>query len=130
MEKIFSLTHVSSISRTVNKLELLEYSLTGDSSKDSKGALVKGNPYARRLRKGKPSRIGAHPGPVGLSLAGRNTCPSRSPRSENLEVLGVKTGTLALKSLKTNPSVAAKKGARKARLADAPAGDSASSQLQ
>ena len=74
VERIFSLTHVSSISKAVNKLELLEHSLTGHSSKDFKEALVKGNPYARRLRKGQPSRIGAHPGPVRLCLAGTNTC--------------------------------------------------------
>jgi len=72
VERIFSLTHVSSISKTVNKPEPLEHFLTGDSSKDSKGALVKGNPYARRLRKGQPSRIRAYPGPMRLSLAGRN----------------------------------------------------------
>jgi hypothetical protein len=75
VEKIFSLTHVSSISKTVNQLELLEHSLTGDSSEDSKGVLVEGNPYARRLRRGQPSRIGVHPGSVRLSLAGRYTCP-------------------------------------------------------
>jgi len=71
----FSLTHVSSISKTVNKPELLEHFLTGDSSKDSKGALVKGNPYAQRLRKGQSSRIRAYPGPVRPSLPGRNTFP-------------------------------------------------------
>jgi hypothetical protein len=73
VERIFSLTHVSSISKTVNKLERLEHFLTRDSSKDSKGALVKGNPYARSLREGQPSRIRAHPGSVRRSVAGRNT---------------------------------------------------------
>jgi hypothetical protein len=43
-------------------------------------------------------------------------------------VLGEKASTPALKTLKTNRSGAVKKGARKVRLADAPAGDCAGSQ--
>jgi len=126
--KIFSLTHASSISKTVNKPELLEHFLTGDSSKDSIGTLVKENSYARRLRKGQPSRIRAHPGPMTLSLAGRNTCPHSSPRSENLGMLGEKASTLALKSITISRSAAAKKGTRKGRLTDAPGRDSPGSQ--
>lgn len=45
-------------------------------------------------------------------------------------MLGEKASTVALKTLNMNRSGAAKKGARKSRLADAPAGVSAGSQPQ
>jgi len=53
-----------------------------------------------------------------------------SPSSENLEMLAEKTGTLDLKNINKNNSGATKKGARKARLANAPARDSPSNQPQ
>jgi hypothetical protein len=56
--------------------------------------------------------------------------PLGSPISENFEVLAEKVGTLDLKGRKKNRSGAAKKRDRKARLAQALAGTSASSQLQ
>jgi len=53
-----------------------------------------------------------------------------SPSSENLEVLAETAGTLNLKSIKMNHSGAAKKWARRARHAEAPARNSASGQPQ
>ena len=50
-----------------------------------------------------------------------------SPSSENLEVPAEKAGTLQLKSRKKNCSGADKKRDRKARLSEAPAGDSVGS---
>jgi hypothetical protein len=55
---------------------------------------------------------------------------SGSSCSENLEELTEKVGTLDLKSIKKNRSGAAKKQARRARLAEAPDGTSASNQPQ
>jgi hypothetical protein len=55
---------------------------------------------------------------------------SGSENSMNLKVLTVKGGTLNLQNKKTNHSGEAKKWTRKARLAAAPAGDSAGSQPQ
>jgi len=53
-----------------------------------------------------------------------------SPSSANLKMLAEKAGNLDLRNIYKNNSGATKKGARKARLTDAPAGDPVGNQLQ
>jgi hypothetical protein len=71
-----------------------------------------------------------NPGASKNPLSWKEHLSPGSPSSENLEVLAEKVGTLDLKSIKKNHGGAAKKQARRARLTEAPTGDSAGSQPQ
>ena len=97
-------------------------SLTGDSNKDSREDCSYRHPSARRLRKGQPGRIHVRLGQLRLPLVGGENLFSDTDSPGNLEVL-TEVDTLDLRSSKKNRSGAAKRRARRARLAEAPTGD-------
>ena len=126
----FSLTHVSSISKTVNKPELLEHFLTGDSSKDSKEGSNQGELWCLEAPQGATGKDPCLQGDVEALVSWeQHLCPG-SLRSENLEGLTEKVGTLALRATRNNRCGAVKKRAKKAKMPEAFAGDSASAQKQ
>ena len=102
--------------------------MTGDSDKDSRGSSNNGD----------LPRPEAPQGATGQNPNSPETSETRASWGErllsgienpgNLEALTVKVGTLGLQGQKKNRSGAAKKRARKARLAEAPTGDSTGGQ--
>jgi hypothetical protein len=74
---------------------------------------------------GKSSKEGSSQGEL-LCLKVPQGATEQNPGSENIEGLTQKVGTLGLQGHRRNRCGAAKKRARKARLAEAPTGESAS----
>jgi len=104
MDWIFSHSCEISISKTENIPKLIEYSLTGDSSRDSKGCSSQGELLCSEAPQGTTSRIHAYMRPVRLPLVGGGGHLSPgSPSAENLDVLAEKVGTLDLKTIKKEP---------------------------
>ena len=118
------------IDTTEEKSVCNESSLAGDSSKGSKGGFRKGELWRlealQAATKQNPCKQGASEPPV----TWEEHLPPRSLSSENLEGLTEKVGTLGFQSLRKNRNGDARKRARKVRLAEAPTGNSNSSQPQ
>jgi len=105
----------------------MEYSLTGDYSMDSKDSSSQGELLFLEGLQGATER---NPGASKTPLSWVVHLSPGSPSSENLEVLAEKVGTLDLKSIKKTCSGVVKKRGRRARLAEAPTGDSVGGQPQ
>jgi hypothetical protein len=103
----------------------MEYSLTGDSSTDSKGGSSQGELLFLEGLQGATER---NPGASKTPLSWVVHLSPGSPSSENLQVLAEKVGTLDLKSIKKTCSGVVKKRGRRARLTEAPTGDSVGGQ--
>jgi len=108
----------------------MKHSLTGDSSKDSKESPSHGELLCLKAPQGATKQNPLSSEASETPASWQEHLPLCSPSSENFEVPAEKVGTLDLKSSKKNRSGAAKKGDRKARLAEVPAGGSAGSQLK
>ena len=124
------LTRGTTSEKTEINQEPMEHSLTGDSSKDSKESPSHGDLLCSKAPQGATKQNPLSSEASETPASWQEHLPLCSPSSENFEVPAEKVGTLDLKSRKKNCSGAAKKRDRKARLAEAPAGASASSQLQ
>ena len=126
----FSLLLMCLLFIKLNKPELMEHSLTGDSSKDSKIGSSQGEPLCSVALQGATKQNLSSPGTSETLVSWEEHLSPSSPSSADLKMLAEKAGTLDLKNMNKNNSGATKKGARKARLADALAGDSAGKQSQ
>ena len=105
-----------------------ERSLTGDSDKDSRGSSSNGDPPRLEAPQGATGQNPKSPETSETPASREGHSLSGTENPGNLEVLTEKVGTLGLQGQKKNRSGAAKKRARRARLAEAPTGDSAGGQ--
>jgi hypothetical protein len=108
--------------------ELEERSLTGDSDKDSSGGSSCGDPLCPEAPQGATEQNPHSPGTGETPASREERLLSGMDHPGKLEVLTEKVGTLDLQGQKKNRSGAAKKWARRARLAEAPTGDSTGGQ--
>lgn len=116
------------MSTTKKEKEIEERSLTGDSDKDSRGSSSNGDPPRLEAPQGATGQNPKSPETSETPASREGHSLSGTENPGNLEVLTEKVGTLGLQGQKKNRSGAAKKRARRARLVEAPAGDSAGGQ--
>ena len=107
-----------------------ERSLTGDANIDSKEGSSSSDPLCSEAPQGATEQNSDLPGTRGTQAKWAEHLLLGSESSGNLEVLAERVGILDLQNKKKNCSGAAKKRARKTRLAEAPAGNSARVQPQ